>query len=154
MSELKYLLESHLAALVDIQKLLAREKGCLLEGGADGISQLAADKERALGKATEAMQDLEKYLAPEQGEAASDAFERSIECSPNAGELTELRDRIKDALRACAEINQSNGAILQHSRSASERALRVLLSTQSIPHRYGATGQLENAGSRQSIGRA
>jgi len=125
-----------------------------LEGGADGISQLAADKERALCRVTEAVQSVEKHLTQDQGEAGLGALERSIECSPNAGELAELSDRINDELRACAELNQVNGAILQYNRAASERTLRVLLSTQRDPQRYGATGRLENAGSRQSIGRA
>jgi flagellar biosynthesis/type III secretory pathway chaperone len=154
MSELKYVLENHLAALVDIQRLLAREMKFLLDGDENDIDQLATDKQRALDKLMQTAQGLEKFLTREGAEAGPAELARYIERACDAGELSYLRNKIGDKVRACAELNRTNGAVLECKRAASERALRVLLSPHCDPDRYRATGRLENIGARQSIGRA
>jgi len=154
MSELKYLLESKLAAVAEIQRLLALEAKCLLEGDEKDISQLVRDKQQALDVLAEVAQRLEKFLAREGLTADRAGLSRHIERAPDRDELAHFRNRITDELRFCAELNRMNGAVLECSRAASERALRVLLSPHREPDCYRATGRLENIGSRHSIGKA
>ena len=154
MSDLKCLLECHLAALEDIQGLLARERECLLKGAANDISRLATDKQLALDRIKETAQGLEQLLAGEGAKTDKGGLAHCIEQAPNAGELSRLRSRIIDELRRCTELNQANGAVLEYNRAASERALRLLLPPQCDPDRYRVTGRLESTGSGQSIGKA
>lgn len=154
MSEIKHLLERHLAALEDIQGLLAREMQCLLKGDADDIGQLATDKQIALDRITETAYRMEKLLSCEGAKTDPARLADCIKRAPDADEISHLRNRLTDELRVCAELNQANGAILESNRAASERALRLLLPPPCDPDRYRATGRLENSGSRQSIGKA
>jgi flagellar biosynthesis/type III secretory pathway chaperone len=125
-----------------------------LSGGENDISQVATDKQRALDKLVQAAQWLDEFLERRGSSADAAGLARFIEQTPDAGKLSDLLNRISDELRVCTELNQTNGAVLESNRAASERALRVLLSPNSDPDRYRASGRIESIGSGQSIGRA